>query len=111
MLSLARLVELMEADQITLARRQRRTIAETLATTAGRLRLGGDLTARMDSHLGPAIKPTWRVLLACAAGCLRMSTQSHRLPDAFGLSGSLRTRSCRAPCEHLCPDFGIQGVD
>lgn len=55
MLSLARLVELMEADQITLARRQRRTIAETLATTAGRLRLGGDLTARTDSHLGPAI--------------------------------------------------------
>ena len=88
MLSLARLVELMEADQITLARRQRRTIAETLATTAGRLRSGGDLTARMDLHLGPAI-------LANMKGALKL------LADAAGvcawvnnLTGSLMRLGC-----------------
>ncbi len=45
-LSLSQLVVLLEADQIALSRRQRRTIAETLATTAGRLRAGGDLAVR-----------------------------------------------------------------
>ena len=45
-LSLAQLVALLEADQIALARRPRRTVAETLATTAGRLRSGGDLAVR-----------------------------------------------------------------
>lgn len=45
-LSLAQLVALLEADQIALARRPRRTVAETLATTAGRLRSGGDHAVR-----------------------------------------------------------------
>ncbi len=51
-LSLSQLVVLLEADQIALSRRQRRTIAETLATTAGRLRAGGDLAVRTGGLTG-----------------------------------------------------------
>ncbi|KAK9835390.1 hypothetical protein WJX81_006845 [Elliptochloris bilobata] len=58
-LTLAQLVALLDADQITLARRQRRTVAETLATTAGRLRSGGDLTEAMRyAMLAMRLAPT-----------------------------------------------------